>query len=92
MDALVSLLIDALLIGVIAFLAALILRMRQGVLAYVGAGFLGRGIGSWLFEMLHVKDPLVVHGVPVLATLVGAVLVFLIVKLIGRGGWRRRPA
>jgi len=95
MDALGNLLLHALIVGVIAFVAALLLRTRQGVLAYVGAGFLGEGIGLWLFGLVHVKEPLAVSSVPVLATFVGALLVFLVIRLVHRAGfrgWRGHPA
>jgi hypothetical protein len=92
MNALLTVLLTALLIGLIAFVAALLLRTRQSALGYVGGGFLGMGIGVWLFGLLSFTDPATITitsppvVVPVLATFVGSLIVMLIVRLVrGRG-------
>jgi hypothetical protein len=97
MNELLGVLLTALLVGLIAFVAALLLRARQSALGYVGAGFLGMGIGAWLFSLVDLTDPLVLRlndfgvVVPVLATFVGSLLVLLVVRLVrGRGRFGRR--
>jgi uncharacterized membrane protein YeaQ/YmgE (transglycosylase-associated protein family) len=88
MDPLLALIVTALLVGVLAFVAALLVRTRQGVLGYVGAGFLGMGLGAWLFALVKVSDPLTVSvagaSVPILATFVGALLILLLFRLAPR--------
>jgi uncharacterized membrane protein YeaQ/YmgE (transglycosylase-associated protein family) len=88
MDLLLHTLIAALLFGVIAFVAALLLRTRQSVLGYVGAGFIGHGLGLWLFSLLKFADPLTLPAsagaVAVLATFVGSLIVLLIFRLVAR--------
>jgi hypothetical protein len=93
-DALLAVLLTAAICGLVAFLAALLLRTRTSVLGYVGAGLLGKGIGEWLGAALKAMDwpfsislgGAVVH---VLWTFVGALIVLLVAKLVaGRGRWR----
>jgi uncharacterized membrane protein YeaQ/YmgE (transglycosylase-associated protein family) len=88
MDLLLHTLIAALLFGVLAFVAALLLRTRQSVLGYVGAGFIGNGLGLWLFGLAKFPDPLTLPasagGVAVLATFLGALIVLLLFRLAGR--------
>jgi uncharacterized membrane protein YeaQ/YmgE (transglycosylase-associated protein family) len=88
MDPLLALLVTALIVGLLAFVAALLLRSRQGVLGYVGAGYLGMGLGAWLFGLADFPDPAVVTlagaSIPVLATFVGALIVLLLFRLAGR--------
>jgi uncharacterized membrane protein YeaQ/YmgE (transglycosylase-associated protein family) len=88
MDPLVVLLVTALLVGALAFAAALLVRTRQGILGYVGAGFLGAGLGAWLFGLAKVRDPLTVTlagaSIAILATFVGALLVLLVFRLARR--------
>jgi uncharacterized membrane protein YeaQ/YmgE (transglycosylase-associated protein family) len=83
-----ALLVTALLAGVLAFVAALLLRTRESALGYVGAGILGAGLGGWLFSLFGIADPLVVSVAgatfAVLATILGAFLVLLIVRLLRR--------
>ena len=91
MTLLLATLLTALIVGLLAFVVALVLRARQSLLGYVGAGYLGMGIGGGLFSLLNVTDPLTIRitdppvSVPVLATLVGAlIVVFLFSRLVRR--------
>jgi uncharacterized membrane protein YeaQ/YmgE (transglycosylase-associated protein family) len=83
-DVLVAVLLEAAICALLAFLAAWLLRMRQSVLGYIGAGLLGQGIGSWLAAALNAGGwPVTVDvgsaHVHLLWTFVGALLVLLVV-------------
>jgi uncharacterized membrane protein YeaQ/YmgE (transglycosylase-associated protein family) len=90
MDLLLSVLLTALIVGLLAFVVALLLRTRQGALGYVGAGWLGMGIGAWIFSLFKLTDPLTIRmsdppvSVPVLATLVGSLIVLLVFSRLPR--------
>jgi hypothetical protein len=89
LEGLVGFLVVAAICGLLAFLAALLLRMRMSVLAYVGAGLIGRAIGIALAHAIHGTGwpgnvALMGEGVHLLFTFFGALLVLLIVKLLGR--------
>jgi uncharacterized membrane protein YeaQ/YmgE (transglycosylase-associated protein family) len=93
MDALLDLLVTAAVVGVLGFVASLLVRLRQGFFGSIGAGFLGLGVGTWLAGVLKIaKDPvsLTVGGasVPVLYAFVGALIVLLLARLVLRA--RRR--
>lgn len=47
-DALLGLLLTVAICALIAFVAALLLRTRQSVLGYIGAGLFGSMLGGWL--------------------------------------------
>src|SRR5689334_20284446 len=90
---LLAILLVVLITGLLAFLAALLLRMRQSVLGYIGAGLFGHMLGLWLAGALKADLPgsITVAGATVhlLWAFIGALLILLIVKLVGRGGFRR---
>ena len=84
-----SILLTALIVGLLAFVVALVLKTRQGALGYVGAGYLGMGVGAWLFSLAKFTDPATIRiddppvAVPVLATLLGSLIVlFLFSRLV----------
>ena len=88
-DALVGVLLTALICALLAFLAALLLRTRQSILGYVGAGLLGQGIGSWLAGVVHGTSwpyALTVSSssVHLLWTFVGALIVLLVFRYVPR--------
>lgn len=93
MNSLLAILLVTLICALLAFLAALLLRMRQGALGYIGAGLLGNMIGLWLAGVLNANVPghIEVAGASVhlLWAFLGALLVLLIAKLVGRAGFRR---
>ena len=93
MNDLLAILLVTLITALLAFLAALLLRMRQPVLGYIGAGLLGHMIGLWIGGLVHTSIPghIEVAGASVhlLWAFIGELLVLLIVKLIGRSGFRR---
>lgn len=93
MNDLLAILLVTLITALLAFLAALLLRMRQPVLGYIGAGLLGHMIGLWLAGALNANLPgsITLGGATVhlLWAFIGALLILLIVKLVGRGGFRR---
>jgi hypothetical protein len=90
MSALLSVLLTALLVGLIAFVAAQLLTARQSLLGYVGAGTLGMGIGLWAFSRFSFDDPLTLRmtdpavTLPVLATLLGSLIVLFVSSRVGR--------
>lgn len=87
-EGLLGFLLVAAICALLAFVAALLLRMRMSILAYVGAGLIGQAVGGALATALgaggwpgHVA---VGGGVHLLWTFAGALLVLLVVKLVGR--------
>jgi hypothetical protein len=100
LDGLVGFLLTSAICALLAFVAALLLRLRLAVLAYVGAGLLGQGIGSWIGGLVKGTDwpgrvTLGSATVHLLWTFDGALLVLLVYRLFARGPrwrapWRRR--
>jgi uncharacterized membrane protein YeaQ/YmgE (transglycosylase-associated protein family) len=90
---LLGILLVTLITGLLAFLAAMLLRIRQPVLGYIGAGLLGHMIGLWLAGALKANLPgsitLAGATVHLLWAFIGALLILLIVKLLGRANFRR---
>jgi hypothetical protein len=94
LENLLWILVGAALCALIAFLAALLLRMRLSVLAYIGAGLLGWRIGVWMANAFHATTwPGSFNLGPepffLLWTFLGALLVLLVAKLLGRANFRR---
>jgi hypothetical protein len=88
-EGLLGFLLAAAICALLAFLVAWLLRVRMSVLAYVGAGLLGRAIGLWLARLVKgegLPGELTFAGasVHILWTLIGTLLVVLVVKLLGR--------
>ena len=91
-EVLLAILLTAAICAGIAFLIGLVLKTRQSVLGYVGAGLLGNGIGVWIAAALgagHWPGLLTFSGasVHVLWAAVGILLVLLVVRLVSH---RRR--
>jgi uncharacterized membrane protein YeaQ/YmgE (transglycosylase-associated protein family) len=90
---LLAILLVTLICGLLAFLAALLLRMRASVLGYIGAGLLGNMIGLWLAGVIggNLPGSITVAGATVhlLWTFIAALLILLIVKLVARTPFRR---
>jgi uncharacterized membrane protein YeaQ/YmgE (transglycosylase-associated protein family) len=90
MNALLGILLYALIVGLLAFVLGMLLRMRQSALGYVGAGFLGDKIGGWILQQVNVSEPLDVRladfgvWIGVLGALIGTVLVLLVFRLVRR--------
>ena len=83
LEGLLRFLLAAAICAGLAFVATLILKRRHGVLALVGAGLLGQGIGSWFAGLVHGADwPVVVASVHLLWTFVGALLVLFVFRFI----------
>lgn len=94
LENLLWILVVAAICGLIAFLAALLLRMRLSVLAYLGAGLLGWRIGIWLANAFHATDwpghiTLGPDSLFLIWTFLGALLVLLVAKLVSRAPFRR---
>ena len=90
LELLVSVLLNAAICALLAALAALLLRMRLSVLAYLGAGLLGQGLGTWLAAATGAggwPGSIQLGGATVhlLWTFVGALLVLVVAKLVRRG-------
>ena len=87
-EALLGWLLTAAICALLAFLAALLLRTRMSILAYVGAGLIGNAVGMWLATLVGTSVPgnISVAGanVHLLWAFVGCLLVMLVVKLVGR--------
>ena len=87
-EGLLGFLLTAAICALLAFLAALLLRTRMSILAYVGAGLIGNAVGMWLATLIGASVPGNVSiggaSVHLLWAFVGCLLVVLIVKLIGR--------
>lgn len=89
LEVLVGVLVNAALCALLAFLAALLLRTRQSILGYIGAGLLGQGIGMWIAVAVRGTGwpytlKLGAAMVHLLWVFVGALLVLLVVKLLQR--------
>jgi uncharacterized membrane protein YeaQ/YmgE (transglycosylase-associated protein family) len=89
LEALLGVLLTAALCALLAFLAALLLRTRQSILGYIGAGLLGQGIGMWIAAALHTTDwpytlILGAASVHLLWVFVGALIVLLVFRLVPR--------
>jgi hypothetical protein len=86
MEALIALLITTAVCAALAWVAALVAKVQLTPLALVGAGLFGMGLGVWLFDALHVSEPLRLAlagaSVPVVATAVGSLAVILGVKFV----------
>jgi uncharacterized membrane protein YeaQ/YmgE (transglycosylase-associated protein family) len=87
-EGLLSFLLLAAICALLAFLAALLLRTRMSILAYVGAGLIGNAVGMWLAKLIGASVPgdITIAGanVHLLWAFVGCLLVVLVVKLVGR--------
>lgn len=86
-DVLIGVLLTAAICGLLAFLAALVLKTRASILGYVGAGLLGRGIGMWLAGLVRGTEwPYALNvstaSVHLLWTFVGALLVLLVFRYV----------
>jgi uncharacterized membrane protein YeaQ/YmgE (transglycosylase-associated protein family) len=87
LEMLLSILVVALICAVLAFLAALLLRLRLSILGYLGAGLLGSQLGGWLASVFNaggVPGQISMTGasVHVVWAFVGALLVLLVVKFL----------
>lgn len=89
LEALLGILLGTLICALLAFLAALLLRTRQSVLGYIGAGLFGQLIGMWLAAVIHGGSwPFVLTvsttSVHLLWTFVGALIVLLVFRFTPR--------
>jgi uncharacterized membrane protein YeaQ/YmgE (transglycosylase-associated protein family) len=88
-EGLLGFLLTAAICALLAFLAALLLRVRMSILAYVGAGLIGAAVGTFVASALdadRVPGEVTLLGarVHLLWAFVGSLLVVLVVKLVGR--------
>lgn len=88
-EALLGVLLTAAICGLLAYLAALLLKTRTSVLGYIGAGLLGQGIGMWLAGAVKGTDwpytlTISSSSVHLLWVFVGALIVLLVVRLVSR--------
>jgi hypothetical protein len=86
-EALIAILLTTAICAGLAFVAALLLKSRFGLLALVGAGLFGQQLGGWLGAAVHGTDwpytLTVAHAsVHLLWTFVGALGVLLLFRLI----------
>ena len=89
-DALVGLLVNTALCALLAFLAALLLRTRQSILAYIGAGLFGQALGMWIAGAVHGTAwpytlTIATSSVHLLWTFLGALIVLLLFRYVPRG-------
>ncbi len=86
MNALMAMLILTAICAALAWVLALLLKVRLTPLALIGAGLFGNLFGTWLFGQVHVTDPLAltVAGahILILATAVGVLGVLLLAKFV----------
>jgi uncharacterized membrane protein YeaQ/YmgE (transglycosylase-associated protein family) len=86
MEQLLGILVLTAVCAALAWVASLLVKAQLTPLAFVGAGLFGNLLGTWLFAQLQLKDPVLANlvGVPIsiLATLAGAFLVLLVVKVL----------
>jgi uncharacterized membrane protein YeaQ/YmgE (transglycosylase-associated protein family) len=87
LDVLIGVLLTAAICGLLAFLAALLLRTRVSILGYIGAGLFGQGIGMWLAGAVHggawpYALTVSTASVHLLWTFVGALLVLLVFRYV----------
>lgn len=88
-DFLLGVLLTAAICALLAWLAALLLKTKQSVLGYIGAGLLGNGIGAWLALATGTgtwpgKVDIGPASVHLLWAFIGILLVLLVVRLVGR--------
>jgi len=86
LEALLGILLTTTICALLAFLAALLLRTRQSILGYIGAGLLGQAIGMWIAAAVHATDwpytlILGASTVHLLWTFIGALIVLLVFRL-----------
>ena len=89
LEALVGLLLTVVICALLAFLAALLLKTRQSVLGYIGAGLFGRLLGGWIGDAVHGAAwpytlTISTASVHLLWTFVGALLVLLVFRFVPR--------
>ena len=89
LEALLALLLTVAICALLAFLAALLLRSRHGVLGYIGAGLFGQGLGSWLASVAQGggwPGSVTLSGstVHLLWTFLGALIILLIFRYAPR--------
>lgn len=86
MDAVVDLLLLTASLGVLGFVAAVILKAKHSLLAYLGAGFLGNKVGELVGNRLDWKDPATWQirstDVHFLFGLVAALAILFVVRLV----------
>jgi len=88
-EILLGVLLTAAICGLLAYLAALLLKTRQGLLGYVGAGLLGMGIGMWFAGVIDATSwpyTLIIGSASVhlLWTFAGALLVLFLFRWVPR--------
>ena len=75
------LIVIATLVGVVA---RWILNTKGGILSAIAVGFVGTFLGSWLFKILDIRALWVVKKIDVVAALVGAIILLLVLRLLGK--------
>ena len=75
------LIVIAALVGVVA---RWILDTKGGIVGAIVVGFVGTSLGSWLFEVMDIRAIWVVKKIDVVAALVGAVILLLALRLLGK--------
>ena len=90
-DALVGILINTALCALLAFLAAMLLRTRQSILAYIGAGLFGQALGMWIAGAVRGTAwpytlTIASSSVHLLWTFLGALIVLLLFRYVPRAG------
>ena len=75
------LIVIAALVGVVA---RWILDTKGGIVGAIVVGFVGTFLGSWLFEVMDIRAIWVVKKIDVVAALVGAVILLLALRLLGK--------
>ncbi len=75
------LIVIATLVGVVA---RWILNTKGGIVSAIAVGFVGTFLGSWLFKILDIRALWVVKKIDVIAALVGAIILLLVLRLLGK--------
>ncbi len=58
---------------------------KKGCFTGIALGFIGALLGTWLSQKLHMPELLVVQGLPIIWSIIGASLFVAVVQLISGG-------
>ena len=63
-------------------------KSKKGCIPSIALGFIGAIIGGWLSRKLHMPELLVVQGIPIIWSIIGAALFVAVINMLSGGNSR----